>query len=514
MTSYSSYCPEDDRLRLYVGRVPREEYLALKAEGWTSTPKQDCDFVAVWTPKREATALKYGDGVIEDEDQSPEDRAADRAERFSGYRDKRLDEAIGHADRYESGPSAHGYQSQAKADRMAARHDRIGGRAVSQWDKAEYWQQRTAGVISHALYVSSPAVRMGRIKTIEADLRKELKWLEEYRAKHARWTATAAEQDAEKAHKMAYHMANCYDHSYDYQHPRPESMPSHMRERGTSLYSLLTLEVDPITGHEAAAMWLAVHSEPKESTQYSRHLELRLAYERQMLEAQGGRLASAEIEVGGKLGGKLIMKVNKSATTSRVTSVSVIGPKVTGWTYRAQNILGTEYALHQFATERMAPGSYVAPTPESLAELEAIKAQQKAAAPVKDACPLINPTEADAQRLLDKWNAEGLAKFQEGKRSGRCYGEFEPAKLTKISQKTYSEVSKGAYARAETLGLAAGGVLASRFRKSTGKDVCKIRTTYGGSGAYTPKSIIILTDKPGKPLPASVWETQAVEVLA
>ena len=43
----ATYCPEDDKLRLYVGRVPRDEYEALRAEGWQSTAKQDCDFSAV-----------------------------------------------------------------------------------------------------------------------------------------------------------------------------------------------------------------------------------------------------------------------------------------------------------------------------------------------------------------------------------------------------------------------------------------------------------------------------------
>jgi hypothetical protein len=54
----ASYCMEDDKLRLYVGRVPREDYLALKNEGWTSTPKQSCDFVATWTPERNRTILR------------------------------------------------------------------------------------------------------------------------------------------------------------------------------------------------------------------------------------------------------------------------------------------------------------------------------------------------------------------------------------------------------------------------------------------------------------------------
>lgn len=78
-TDTATYSPEDNKLRLYVGRVPRDEYEKLRAQGWTSTPKQSCDFVATWTPDRRDTCLEYAE-MIEDEDQSPEDRAADPAQ--------------------------------------------------------------------------------------------------------------------------------------------------------------------------------------------------------------------------------------------------------------------------------------------------------------------------------------------------------------------------------------------------------------------------------------------------
>jgi hypothetical protein len=167
----STYCPEDNKLRLYIGRVPRDEFLELRKQGWTCTPKQPCDFVAHWRVEREQTALNYS-GIIGDEDQSPTDRAADRAERFSGYLDKRREEAHTEADRFIQGPTVHGYQNQDKADRAAKKHDRIADRAVNQWSKAEYWQQRTAGVISNALYKIRPSVRMGRIKILESDERR------------------------------------------------------------------------------------------------------------------------------------------------------------------------------------------------------------------------------------------------------------------------------------------------------------------------------------------------------
>lgn len=427
MTEYATYCPEDNKLRLYVGRVPRADYERLRAGGWTSTPKQACDFVAVWTPQRRDTALEFC-GIIEDEDQGPEDRAADRAERFGGYLDRRLDEAGMHADRYDSQPNAHGYQNQQRAERSAARHDRVAALACDAWGKAEYWQRRTAGVISHALYSSRPDVRMGRIKVLEADLR------------------------------------------------RYEASPSHYPE------------------------WI-------------NHTRLRLAYENQMLEAQGGRLASVEIEAGGTIGGKLIVKVNKSSATGRVTSVDLKGPKVHGWTYKAHNVPGTDYALCSFDTERMPMGAYSPPTDEGRAALAALKAEKKANTPKKEPCPLINPTDEDAERLQAKWNAAALAKREAAyKRMGYSLPvtDCEPQSVLRITQAAYSAASKGSYARAGTRAVFAGGIeqenyynATEKMREKYGAPICQVRRTSGGH--YSASRVIILIDKPQKPLPPEVW---------
>ena len=63
--SSATYSAEDNKLRLYVGRVPRADYERLRAAGYVSTPKQNCDFVATWTPTREDIALSF---LHEDED--------------------------------------------------------------------------------------------------------------------------------------------------------------------------------------------------------------------------------------------------------------------------------------------------------------------------------------------------------------------------------------------------------------------------------------------------------------
>lgn len=430
----ATYCPEDNKLRLYVGRVPRPEYEALRADGWTSTPKQDCDFVAVWTPSRRATCLQYAD-IIEDEDKGPDERAADRAERFGEYLDKRTAEATGHADRYDAGPGAHGFQSVARAERAALRHDRVASYACDAWSKAEYWQRRTAGVISHALYLCAPGVRMGRIKTLEADLRRAMKGGE--------WEA---------------------------------------------------------------------------------HLTLRLAYENQMLEAQGGRAAHVEMEAGGWLGAHQIQKVNKSSVTGRVVSVAILMPT------HGRNRWGNAYPdpatapthrLEQIETERMAASVYRAPTDEERAAFLAEKKAKKAAAPKVETIPLVNPSPAEAEKLQAALNARALADHCA--RHLRAYGsdyagEFKPSTVCTITQAQYSAASGGTYSRAETRGLCKDAELepqssslysahAKAEEARRGPSLCKIRITQGNGSDYGARRVIVLTDKPHKPLPRAVWQS-------
>lgn len=475
----ATYCPEDNRIRLYVGRVPRDEYEKLREEGWTSTPKQECDFVATWTPQRRRTALEYAD-LIEDEDQSPEDRAADRAERFGEYRDKRHEEATGHADTYDAGPSAHGFQSQARAERAARRHDRQAGYACDAWSKAEYWTRRTAGVINHALYKSTPAVRMGRIKELEAEIRR-------------------------------------LEANFTPQNPREI-----MQKNDTG-------ELVPFvwTGQGRGGYWTEKSRLPaieRGAHEWLTHLHLRLAYETQMLEAQGGRAAFVEMEPGGFIGAMQIEKVNKSNATGRTVSVLVYAPSRANYD-RAGKPYGPEnprpMTLHTVKVERLPVNAYRPPTDEERTAFAQAKKQRKAAAPKADPCPLVNPTDEDAARLQEVLNERAKEIHADALKRNKTYGDFVPAQIIRIKQATYSAASQGAYARAETSGLCRNMELEPRASnmysrheqeeaKRRGPAVCKIRTTSGGDSWYTPRSIIVITDKPQKAFPAAVWSLPTV----
>lgn len=432
----ATYCAEDNKLRLYLSaRVEHDSYNYLRKIGYKATPKQDCDFVATWSPRAEdaAFALIPADDDIGDEDYSPEERAADRAERFSGYRDKRRSEAHGHADTFDAGPAAHGYQSQARAERAASRHGRYRDRALSQWSKAEYWQMRTAGVISHALHKSSARVRRGRILEIE----KRIRYIE------ASYTPKDLQQIV-----MQHSRAANYDYetrTYDHE-PEPHVWCG--KGRG---------------GH-----WVAVASLERIKSAYSRelaHLNMRLIYENAMLENEGGKVSDVEMIPGGFIAGRQIHKVNKSPETRRVVSVTVMG----------EDFHGTP-ALVSVNIERLGEEVYRAPTPE---ELKAFKAEKKSA-PKKPS--LINPTLEDAKRL-------------QAVRGGE---------VEEMTQRQYSARLK----RSDWYGSASlandGRLLFYRgdVNKNADTIVCKVRNE---SRMHGPSTIIVLTDKPQKPLPLD-WD--------
>lgn len=427
----ATYDLRDNKLRLYCGRVERSTYDHLRKNKWTATPKQGCDFVATWSPKNEdiALAMINENDDIGDEDTSPEERAVDRAERFAGYRDKRRSEAHGHADRYDAGPSAFGNQNHQRASRQAARHERSRNNALSQWSKAEYWQERTAGVIDHALHKLDARTRRGRILTIESDIRRI----------EAMYTPKA-------------------------------NADTYTDEKDGRVYVYCS------PGGRGGE-WVAVDNlEPRKAV-YARtiaHLRMRLAYENAMLGDDGGQASEVEMIPGGFIGNRQIWKINKSPATGRVVSVAFSangGPR---------NI------------ERLGADIYRAPTPKELEAFKAASAAQKEARKAEPKGPaLINPTPEDAQRLQDIWNAGKPADRQ--------------SKIALMTQEAYSARSKGSCGIAETVNVTERGRAfyenynGIQFAGHTA--VCKVRKTSAGTGLYAADRVIVITDKPQKPIP-------------
>lgn len=534
-TMSATYSPEDNKLRLYpIARLGAETYARVKAAGFRWAPKQELFVASGWSPDREDLLLVLC-GEIGDEDYSPEERAADRAERFADYRDKRADEAGASADAFEADPAAFGHQNRNRAERQAARHDRKRVYSVSQWSKAEYWQRRTQGVIGHALYKSSAPVRRSRILRLEAEQRKHEKNREEYTERFRDWekvltlegldqAVTLVENDrfcgidpdaSGPAAALAYALANSGHCWGDYPHPRSE--------RKTSLYSLMTAADDPITAREAAELWLANHDDPADpesnSARWSNHYNLRLTYERAMLAEEGGTVAEADIEPGGWFGSHQVQKVNRSPATGRVVSIGVIGPHPWRKNKDGTPVIGVQ----RINIERLPADAYRPPTDEERAQFkEDTKERKSAEKATKPKAPaLINPTGEEADRLQDLLNRIGEAKFNQN--SSNKYQAYVPTLVLELTQAEYSQLSKGTYSHFETRTLHnSGGIIARRssnmytsegtaYDKALGPAVCKIRVRYS-SGWYNPPHIVVISDKPQKSLPLD-WEAVACAMI-
>jgi hypothetical protein len=503
----ATYCPEDNKLRLYCGRVERETYDHLRKNGWTATPKQSCDFVATWSPDAEDIALSMiGESDdIGDEDYSPEDRAADRAERFAGYRDKRRSEAGAHADNLTCDPV--GFQSAAKAARFDRLQSRTRRNALGQWSKAEYWQTRTAGVIGHALHKSSPSARRGRILTIESEQRKLQARADEVRARFEQWCAIYMAADADEVTPLgddgytdqkqctatqirAYMLAGDGRQTATFNHPDAETAEAIAAKTDArpSLYDLLCRDtfygvpIRRLTPREAARLYIGGRSQALSPdgnlNRWLHHFELRLAYERQMLANEGGSVADIEIVPGGWFGKYQVAKVHKSPATKKVVSVSLILDPTQPGKHRRGNI------------QRLGEDAYRAPTAEELAEFHATqsasKKAAKAAAPAKP--QLINPTDADAERLQAILNAK----------RGKGFAADDAGKVARLTQASYSGNSGGSYSPCETVEIT------ERLEKYH-PSYFHGENNYGQRPVFKVRMfrdrVVVLTDKPQKPLP-------------
>jgi len=361
-------------------------------------------------------------------------------------------------------------------------------------------------VIAHALHKSAPGVRMGRIKELEAEQRKIEAGRAEHRAMWETWEKIAAMPGAGEliplgangyadqsamnpAQRMAYTCASNSGYRLSIWHPDDEEANAHGKEihgaywSGFDSYDFLTADkygAKPfrrLTPKEYAELYLKKARNPDQyNSRWAKHLELRLAYENQMLEAQGGRAAYVEMIPGGWIGKHQIQKVNKSPATGRVVSVQVWGTrrdytKESGYTEQE-----TRPGLLNLNIERLKAEVYRAPTEE---ELETFNAQKKEAKKERGVVPTINPTRENAELLQTQLNATA-AETDKGQNYPRKPGEVE-----EMTQARFSGMYKDYRVLREYRG-------------------CKIRMCV--HGWQNVESVVVLTDKHQKAFPEGVLE--------
>lgn len=286
----ATYSPEDNKLRLYSGRVDEALYARLREAGFIRAYKQGCFVAPTWTPEREDLLLELC-ADIEDENTSLMDRAEARADRFETYSEHRRADAQRAraavsviAEHIPLGqPILVGHHSEPHARRDAERIENGLRKAVNLWETAQYWIRRAEGARCHAEYKERPDVRYRRIAELEADLRRMT----------ARYTPDA---------KTAPQVWDGVTHVWC--------------GRGRGGHWVKESHLERI--RDWAHRW-------------ETHYRNRIAYERAMLEDSGGIAADQfQIEKGGRVRVRdewlVVLKVNK--TDGRIVSVTTNSPYV------------------------------------------------------------------------------------------------------------------------------------------------------------------------------------------
>jgi protein-L-isoaspartate O-methyltransferase len=320
----ATYSPDDNKLRLSSAtRLDREVYERVRAAGFAWAPKQDQFIAPMWTPARADLCIELA-GEIGDEDSSLIDRAEDRADRFDDYRDKRTDEAERAtvqtrrvADGIPFGqPILVGHHSERHARKDAERIQNGMRKAVQAFDTADYWKRRAAAAIQHAKYKERPDVRARRIKTIEADKRKQERTRAESLGFLSQWNAEPMTMERASAIANQDYGSRCYPLA-DY----PRDQPASQYEGQTSLWSALTGGI--VNADQARSLAREMHALVVAfADRWIEHHDNRLAYERAMLADAGGTIAD---KTGPEKGGAVRCWVGRGAWVyiQKVNKVSV-----------------------------------------------------------------------------------------------------------------------------------------------------------------------------------------------
>jgi predicted RNA methylase len=286
----ATYSPDDNKLRLYpANRLDEGTYAEAKALGFKWAPKQQLFVAPMWTPQREDFLTSLA-GEIEDEDTSLSDRAAERADRFDGFSERRAKDAVSAraavaeiSDNIPLGqPILIGHHSERHARKHAQQIERGMERAVKMWETSKYWEDRAAGAIAHAKYKERPDVRARRIKTIEADKRKSEKAINESRQQLDWWN------DQKLTKELATKIAGAYTLYGKFpvaDFPRTKEGASPYEGDMTYYYAL---QDDIVTMEYARDRYIKHHTRRIAwQERWLQHYNNRLTYEKAMLAESG-----------------------------------------------------------------------------------------------------------------------------------------------------------------------------------------------------------------------------------
>jgi len=482
MTNFTAtYSAEDNKIRIYASsRLDTETYARVKEAGFKWAPKQDLFVAPKWTPQREDVALELA-GAIEPEEMTLAERAAMKAERFEDLAHKRHAEANAFSRRadelsqafYMGQPILVGHHSERGARKTQERMHSVSTAAVKAGKAATYWLGRAGSAEHFASRKSDPRTRANRIKTLLADLRDFQRGINAAHAALAIWEEITT--DEQIRHALGNMESRKLWANYDLYHKVDRGEVTPADARGLCI--------------EGAT--LAVNGPNRR--RWIEHILHRLAFERSMLgdvPRYEGALTPVIIQAFAREHG---------AESPRSTATDAGQFRLESPVPLPAHIASdTSLELSEDAWRDLMQGcGYTVP------EKKARRASGKRAA-----AALINPSREQAEQLQRIWNLRMVAA-RKGKQ-----GAATPNEVRATTQAFYSANSKGDYDVFKTVEIAADGRPVrmgwrGNKRVRSGEPVARIRISSLGNHFYQPDAVIVITDKPSKPLPIDLDALEA-----
>lgn len=482
MTSFTAtYSPEDNKIRIYASsRLDPETYARVKEAGFKWAPRQELFVAPKWTPAREDLAVELA-GEIEAEEMTLAERAAVKAERLDELAHKQHRQANAFARRadelsqafYGGQPILVGHHSERQARKTQERMHSASTAAVKAEKAANYWLGRASDVEHFANMKGDPRVRANRIKTLLVELRDLQRRINAAYAALAIWEKLKT--DEQIRHALANMNARETWSNYDLYHKVHEG------------------EIAPADARQLCINGASRAAYGPTRRRWIEHVLNRLAFERSMLgdvPRYDGELTPVIIQAFTREHGAESPKCTATdpgyfqlespvPLPAHIASETVLVLNDDGWRDLMQAVGYT------------VPGK---------------KARRVSAKP--EGMPLVNPSREQAERLQTIWNLRMAAS---------CRGKGHTAKSAEVystTQATYSANSKGDYAPFKTVEIAADG---SRIRTEwqkhvrvrSGEPVARIRVSTIGGEFYKPDAVVVLSDKPSKPLPIDLDTLEA-----
>ncbi len=208
----ATYNITTNRFKLYTEneRLTPEQVTQAKKCNFVFYFGQKC-WSSIWYPQSEDFIKSLG--VEIEEDDTPDDVEA-RVNRFEKYA--------------ESATKAAEYATERAANANTERRERLAfNSAISETERAQYWNDRIAGAISNAQYKDRPDVIARRIKGLEKDLRKHEEVIKKYHALkwktledlinlfnvHSFWMSKTQEERDQAAFEMFSKNESAFNHS-------------------------------------------------------------------------------------------------------------------------------------------------------------------------------------------------------------------------------------------------------------------------------------------------------------